>query len=194
MKTSVLKTAWVICMVSISALYMSAQTIKAGLTYANVNIPNSNLLSVKSKPNIFLGISNEIGLGNNFYFEPGISYYRLTNEYRNALVNFTSSRDYIAIPLLLNYHIINEFHIGGGFQSGILVNDGFRNDFDNKDFELSSQLHVTLYPVYNIGIELGYNYGITPYVEFDDISIGDVQFESGNGRNRFLYTTFLFKF
>lgn len=195
MKTSVLTTAWVVCILIFASSIVDAQpTIKAGLTYAKVSIPNQNLLSVKSKPNLFLGISNEIGLGNRFYIEPGISYYRLTNEYRNSIVNFTASRDYIAIPLLLNYHIIKEFHIGGGFQSGILINDGFRNDFDNKDFELSSQVHVTLYPVYNIGIELGYNYGLTPYIKFDDVSVGDVQFERGNGNNRFLYTTLLFKF
>lgn len=178
----------VICLFGIRAY--SQATIKIGGTYADLKTTGI-FYDVKPQTNLFAGIHYQLFFSDIIGIEPGISYYKLSSVFDTNLGDVKVTRDYIGVPLLVKFFPNSVISFGGGLQAGFLAKDDLSDNFRNKNFDLTAQAQITFTPIKQIGVELGYNYGMTPYLEYDTQTIGDFQFSNGNGTNSFLYATLL---
>lgn len=168
----------------------SQATFKIGGTYADIKT-NSLFYDIKPQTNLFVGVHYQLFFSEIIGIEPGISYYKLSSDFQTSLGDINVTRDYIGIPILVKFFPKSVVSFGGGLQAGFLANDNLDDNFRNKNFDLTAQAQLTFTPIKQVGLELGYNYGMTPYLEYDAQTVGDFQFENGTGANRFFYATLL---
>lgn len=168
---------------------LAQPTFKIGATLADIDAPEQDLFELNPKANLFVGIHLPLNFSDEFGIEPGLVYQRMTTELSTPIANITSTRDFIALPVLLKFFPTYIFSFGGGIQASFLAKDSFKENFQNKDFTMSAQVQGTVTPIPEVGIEFGYNFGLTPYTNFESTEIGSVSFKNGNGRNKFYYLT-----
>ncbi|MBK8389270.1 MAG: outer membrane beta-barrel protein [Saprospiraceae bacterium] len=187
-----IKSFVVVSMLVFGSISVWAQpTIKIGGTYADLDLNDNALFDVTSNPNLFLGLHYQLFFTDVIGIEPGITYQRLTSTLKTPIADFKLNRDYIGIPVLIKIIPNSILSFGGGVQAGFLMKDNLSDNFENKNFTLSGQLQATFNPVQQFGIELGYNFGFTPYIEFTNKEVGDFQFQNGDGSNKYFYAAFL---
>ena len=187
-----IKSFVVVSMLVFGSISVWAQpTIKIGGTYADLDLNDNALFDVTSNPNLFLGLHYQLFFTDVIGIEPGITYQRLTSTLKTPIADFKLNRDYIVIPVLIKIIPNSILSFGGGVQAGFLMKDNLSDNFENKNFTLSGQLQATFNPVQQFGIELGYNFGFTPYIEFTNKEVGDFQFQNGDGSNKYFYAAFL---
>ncbi|MFZ1789427.1 MAG: outer membrane beta-barrel protein [Saprospiraceae bacterium] len=192
MRTLKIKTVILLFVMAFTTITAWAQpSIKIGATYADLNLNDNALFDVTSKPNLYLGLHYQLFFTDVIGIEPGITYQRLTSVLETPIADFKLNRDYIGIPVLIKILPNSVFSFGGGVQAGFLMKDNLSDNFENKNFTMSGQVQATINPVKQFGIELGYNFGFTPYIEFTNKEVGNFQFQNGDGSNRYFYATFL---
>ncbi|HMS70437.1 MAG TPA: outer membrane beta-barrel protein [Saprospiraceae bacterium] len=187
-----IKSFVILSMLVFGSISIWAQpTIKIGGTYADLDLNDNALFDVTSNPNLYLGLHYQLFFTDIIGIEPGITYQRLTSTLKTPIADFKLNRDYIGIPVLIKIIPNSILSFGGGVQAGFLMKDNLSDNFENKNFTLSGQLQATFNPVQQFGIELGYNFGFTPYIEFTNKEVGDFQFQNGDGSNKYFYAAFL---
>lgn len=187
-----IKSFVILSMLVFGSISIWAQpTIKIGGTYADLDLNDNALFDVTSNPNLYLGLHYQLFFTDIIGIEPGITYQRLTSTLKTPIADFKLNRDYIGIPVLIKIIPNSILSFGGGVQAGFLMKDNLSDNFENKNFTLSGQLQATFNPVQQFGIELGYNFGFTPYIEFTNKEVSDFQFQNGDGSNKYFYAAFL---
>ena len=179
-----------ICILILGNKAYSQATFKIGGTYADVRT-SGLFYDIKPQANLFAGIHYQFFFSGVIGIEPGITYYKLSSLFDTNLGDIKVTRDYIGIPLLVKFFPNSIVSFGGGLQAGFLAKDNLDENFRNNKFDLTAQTQLTFTPIKQLGIEVGYNYGLTPYFEYDAQSVGDVQFSNGDGSNKFFYATLL---
>ncbi|RPE12120.1 PorT family protein [Chitinophaga lutea] len=138
---------------------------KGGLNIADVtNVSNSN-----ARASIYLGAFAKIQLTENWAAQPELVYSGQGYKADPPIISdFTVALNYINLPVMLQYHLIPEFHLEAGPQIGFLVaakakNDGnsvnLKDDYKGMDFGLGFGLGYT----FDMGLGIGarYNFGLT---------------------------------
>lgn len=169
----------------------SQTSLKVGSTIASLSTDDNFLFSKSPAANLFVGLHYQLFFNNLIGLEPGLTYYKLSTKIKSGNTAFKLTRSYIGVPILVKFFPKSMFSFGGGLQAGFLASDNFEDNFENNNFDVSGQLQVTFTPIKQVGIELGYNYGLTPYVEFKPINFNNLQFQEGDARNKYFYATFL---
>ena len=170
-----------ICIMVLGNKAYSQATIKIGGTYADVRT-SGLFYDTKHQTNLFAGIHYQFFFSDVIGLEPGLTYYKLSSLFDSNFGGVKVTRDYIGIPLLVKLFPNSVISFGGGVQAGFLAKDNLDENFRNKNFDLTAQTQLTFTPIKQLGIEVGYNYGLTPYFEYDPQSVGDVQFSNGDGQ------------
>ena len=166
-------------------------TIKLGATYSDLGFKDSPVFDVNPKSNLYLGLHYQLFFTDIIGIEPGINYHRLSTNLNSSSSGFKLQRNYVGIPVLIKILPNSVFSFGGGLEASFLAKDNLKDNFENKNFNVSGQLQVTFNPLKQLGFELGYNFGFTPYVTFEDKEFGNFQFRNGEARNEYFYAALL---
>lgn len=167
------------------SLYANAQQEvkfgpKAGVNFANL----SNVSKAKMLPGFYIGVVAEIKLTAKFSFQPELVYSSqgAKNEYSETKMGITYKHhnhdklDYINIPLLAKYYIMNGFSVELGPQFGFLIKAeskdeisgnntiteetrDFKNEVNSFDFGIGAGLSYDLPS--GLFINARYNFGVT---------------------------------
>lgn len=138
---------------------------KGGLNIADVtNVSNS-----KTRTSFHLGAFAKVQLTENWAVQPELVYSGQGFKADPPIISdFTVALNYINLPVMLQYHIIPEFHLEAGPQIGFRVaakaKDGgnsidLKDDYKGMDFGLGFGLGYT----FDMGLGIGarYNFGLT---------------------------------
>lgn len=151
--------------------------VKGGLNFATLRGEN---LDVDSRTGFHVGGVAELKFSDKFSLQPELLYTELgtknsTNELR---------LNYISLPVMAKYYVIDGFSLEAGPQFSFLVKDEVETptatiDPQTEDFDLG--LNVGLGYTFNNGlfIQSRYTLGITPVQESPDVKNGAFQLSLG---------------
>ena len=138
--------------------------IKGGLNISNLKgkIENNTI-----RTGLNFGILTEIILTDNYSFQPELLYsgqgFRNEDPTNSSVYKF----DYIIMPLLVKYYVINNLSIETGPQLGLLINSLNRSDTGNesinnqKIFDFGLDFGLGFQFSYGTFLQARYNLGIT---------------------------------
>ncbi|WP_347921863.1 porin family protein [Pontimicrobium sp. SW4] len=163
---------------------LNAQSLKFGVKSGiNVATINGGELNVDSRIGFHIGVVSEIEINNKFSIQPELMYSSQGAEEDIVQVKL----DYLLLPLLAKYHIVNGFSIEVGPQFAFLVNDEIELDNDNQsvfdtdseNFDLSASFGLGYQLKSSLFFQVRYNLGIIPVVENPDVTNGVFQLSAG---------------
>lgn len=140
---------------------------KGGLNIADL----TNISNTKARAAVHLGAFAQIGLDENWTIQPELVYSGQGAKIDPSLPllsDYTVALNYINLPVMLQYHLIPEFHLEAGPQIGFLVaakakEDGnsinLKDDYKGMDFGLGFGLGYTF--DMGLGVNARYNFGLT---------------------------------
>lgn len=147
--------------------FASAQGTKKGISYGVKGGLNLATLSGASSPKTLIGYQiggfAEIRLGNKFALQPEIVYSTQGVKYDNFGTDFTFNLNYINIPIVAKYYIVDALSLDLGPQIGFLTAANF-NGIDEKDSNKTIDFGFNAGAGYNVGknivVGLHYNLGL----------------------------------
>ncbi len=167
---------------------ISAQTsIKVGLNRANLDVSAKDVYDVNAKSSYLVGLHYLFNLQEVIGLETGLMYQRFSTDFKSTENTVKFNREYIAVPILIKFNPGSVFSLGGGLQASYLIKDNFSENFINRSFDLSAQAQANINIFKKIGLEIGYNLGFLPSIEFVDKRIGNIDFERGDAKNKYFY-------
>lgn len=146
---------------------------KGGLNVANVggdDVTNNNALA-----RFYLGGFANVAVNEKFSIQPELVYSQQGANFEIGSFDADAELDYLNLPVMLRYNVVETFYFEGGPQLGILLDDNFGGDVESTDFGLGLGLGVEL-PI-KLGFNLRYNLGLTDVV--DGASIQNRVFQVG---------------
>lgn len=157
---------------------LSAQEVsfgaKGGLNIADI----TSLSNSKARASIHLGAFAKVQLTENWAVQPELVYSgqgAKVDPSLPLLSDFTLALNYINLPVMLQYHLVPEFHLEAGPQIGFLVaakarEDGntinLKDEYKGIDFGLGFGLGYTF--DMGLGINARYNFGLTNVLDSDN--------------------------
>jgi hypothetical protein len=141
--------------------------LKGGLNVYNIN--NSNNFKFNSKNGFHAGLLGHIHLTKTLGLQPEIVYSTQGAQLNFGNQNTTLNRDYVNVPVLVQYMFAKGFRIQAGPQLGVLVRANSKtnneNSFDNKENFKTLDLAVSVGASYihpsSFGLDLRYNHGLS---------------------------------
>ncbi|MDN3491826.1 porin family protein [Winogradskyella bathintestinalis] len=154
---------------------------KAGLNVSNFSGGDADRNSLIA---FHVGAISEIPLGQRFSLQPELLYSRQGSEAQDVV---KIKVDYLAIPIMAKYYIVDDFSIELGPQFSFLINDKgeyINSDLPDADTDASNfDFGANVGLGYNIGtnlfVQARYNFGITTVVENPDITNNVFQLSLG---------------
>ena len=165
--------------------------VRGGVNFANITNENSNLESPDSRINFYAGLVAELPLHEVFSLQGEVFYSGQGFERNIPLVNdkVTYKADYIQVPLLAKFYIVEGLSIAAGPQFGFKVNEkiDFNPSENGVEFDTNSLNTFDMqgtagleYKLDNgIFIQGRYSYGFSDLVK--DSSIHTSVFSAGLG-------------
>lgn len=147
---------------------------------ALVNQINKDLKTIyKAKPSYMLGIGQEIGFSL-LALDIGLNYYEIKQEL-NISKQISNNR-LAGLSAQLRFKPSSFFDVGAGIMPSVSVSRD--EDIFEKSVDVSGLISIGVYPIKNIGVELGYNAGFIPYstIEIKD-SVGATIDQIDSNRN-----------
>ena len=124
---------------------------KAGVNFATIN--SDEFDSFDGRTAFHVGVVSEIPIGEMFSFQPELLYSAQGSDYSDPGFNGTVKLDYLNLPLMAKYYVVENLSLEAGPQIAFLLSatdegesDGFSYDEDIKDFIK--------------GIDFGINFGV----------------------------------
>jgi hypothetical protein len=146
--------------------------VKGGVNFSNIEGEGTNL---DARTGFHLGVITEISFSDKFSVQPEVLY----SAQGAKLKNFgTSQIDYLSVPILAKYYIVENFSIEAGPQVSFLVNDVFTFEESSKEDENLNAESLDFGFNFGLGYKFDnglfaqarYNLGITPIEENPDIT------------------------
>lgn len=180
---------------------------KAGVNFANI----SGQDNAEMKTGFHVGAVAEIKFNEKFSIQPEVLYSAQGAKYEyfvgnNKLADATQSLDYINIPIMAKYYIVDGFSVEAGPQVGFLtkaerkfenaVTGSSLSSGDNKDDFKSVDFGVNFGLAYDLPsglfINARYNLGLSKIGE--DYTIGNTTFEAADHKNSVIQVGLGYKF
>lgn len=133
--------------------------IKGGINFADLN--GDDVDGADGRTGYHFGVTAELGLGDKLSIQPE-AIYSAQGVKDN---NFDYNIDYINVPVLAKYYVVNNFSLQAGPQFGFKVND---KNVDAEGFDLSGAVGAEI-KFGKIFGQARYNFGLT------DVSDGDAK-------------------
>ena len=165
--------------------------VKAGVNIANYG---GDIENTDSRSGLHFGIVAELELGDNFSVQPELLYSIQGAKYKDSFSGvpgeITDKLDFILLPVMAKYYIVNGFSLEAGPQFGILLSakskaeaggETAEDDIDtyrNFDMALNGGIGYEL-PI-GIFIQARYSLGVTNIIEDTNDSIDDFVLTNNN--------------
>lgn len=139
---------------------------KAGLNVSSMT-KDGTLSDQKSKIGFNAGIFANFPVGSNFSIQPEVLYSQYGDKEERTVDNSTVSwgrhLDYITIPVMAQYNIVDGLFVEFGPEFGFMVNDKFKvkNETSNSTISESSLQAQYPYNKFNFGLGIGGGYWFT---------------------------------
>ena len=152
--------------------------VKAGLNVATIHGEN---LNTDSKLGLHVGGLVELKLSDSFSIQPEVLYSQMGTENDANQLKI----DYISLPVMAKYYIVDGFSLELGPQISFLVddvvktNDGGSLDPDIENYDLSANLGLGYQFKQGLFVQTRYNLGLTAIQENPDIKNGSFQISVG---------------
>ncbi|MGX5817311.1 porin family protein [Chitinophaga lutea] len=148
--------------------------VKGGLNIAKL----TNADRTKTRAGVYAGAFANIALTEEWAIQPELLYSGQGRKVDPPIIDdYTEALNYINLPVMVQYHIVPEFHLEAGPQIGFLVaakakGDGnsldIKDNYKGVDFGLGFGLGYTF--DMGIGINARYNFGLTNVLDDSDNS------------------------
>ncbi len=174
-----------VTLLGISAITVNAQDvafgIKSGLNVANIRVNN---LDADSRLGFHFGGTAELKFGERFSVQPEVLYSQFGAETSDEILKI----DYISIPIMAKYYVIDKFSFEAGPQFSFLANDELEVINFNGSAALDPQvnsfdlaLNLGMGYQFNGGIffQARYNLGLTNTQSSPDVKNGLLQLSLG---------------
>ena len=150
-----------------------------GLNISNQKVDNTFKNEyLDSKLGFHVGGFTEISLSKSFSLQPEILFSNQGSIEDNNSIKYTLSENYIKIPLLLNYYIVDNLKIQAGPQIGFLLSVNRKTEVDPNYFNFQTndlvleKLETTQdvaesYEVLNFGLNFGAGYELSSGILFN---------------------------
>ena len=172
---------------------------KAGVNFANI----SGLDNSEMKTGFHVGAVAEIKFNEKFSIQPEVVYSTQGAKftYNNAEVKLNN--DYINVPIMAKYYIVDGFSVEAGPQVGFLAKAeqegsycGFTGTVDAKDRYKSVDFGLNFGLAYDLPmgffVNARYNLGLSKVGE--DYTIGNLTYEAANNKNSVIQLGVGYKF
>jgi len=136
-----------------------------------------------------IGIVSEIGISDKFSVQPELMFSSQGAKVKGLVPSATVKLDYVAMPIMVKYYIVDGFSVEVGPQFSFLVNDvidfdnenGSQSDLDTdaENFDLSAAIGLGYKLTSKLFAQARYNVGVTTIEENPDITNGVFQFSVG---------------
>jgi hypothetical protein len=184
----------VFALIFLVSIGLKAQlTIKAGVVKSNVilkDINIDNLYESKFDP-LFAGVHYRLAPLNLLGFETGIQYTGIVEEAVGTQIDIENH--YLSIPVSVNIKPSSIISPGVGVLFSSLVDSSISDIVDQKSLDVSAFLKVNINPFKKLGLELGYNLGLVPFVEWQNFNQNGVNINNGGVQNRYFYGAVVLK-
>lgn len=163
-------------LVAVMAMAMSASAqlswgVKGGMNGANIGGDADGDIKIS----IYLGAFAEIPLAGNWAFQPELVYSRQGAAAGDINMRF----NYINVPLLAKFYVLDKWSIEAGPQVGFLLNAKLATDGNSvkipkemyKSIDVSIGLGTSYNITDNIGISARYNFGLTNVIDPDWLDV-----------------------
>lgn len=141
---------------------------KAGVNFANLSNSEGDM-----KTGFHVGVLAEIFINEKFSVQPEVLYSAQGTKYKEGGVEVKANMDYINVPIMAKYYLMDGLNIQAGPQVGFLVKSEL-GDIDSKD----------AYQSVDFGLNLGAGYELPMGVFFDaryNLGLSKVNKESDSG-------------
>jgi hypothetical protein len=139
----------VFCLLSVCAFSQIDLGVKAGLNLADFS--GDDLGDSKMRPSYLAGAYLGIGLGEKFAIQPEVLFVSSGSKFEDGSDKSTYKLNYISIPIMFKYKIVEMFNVQAGPQIGILASakneietGGNKTDVDIKDSLKSSDFGLAV--------------------------------------------------
>jgi hypothetical protein len=167
--------------------------IKAGVVKSDValkDITVSNLYTSKVDP-LFGGLYYEFTPLDLIGIETGLQYTGIVED--AAGTNIDIENHYLSLPLSISYKPKSLISPGIGVMVSSLINSSVADIIDQKKLDASGFAKITINPIKLLGIELGYNHGLVPFLKWSNTNAGGLSINNGSVQNRFYYLALALK-
>lgn len=147
--------------------------VKGGLNLANVSTSDAPGVSYSMKADFNAGVLVAIPIAGRFSIQPEALYSGQGSDIKVDSLTGKYNFQFINIPVLIKYHIINGLYLETGPQFGLLIGakvkaDGgsstdIKDELKTSDFGWTAGLSFLL-PV-NFGVDARYNFGLTNFLK-----------------------------
>lgn len=147
--------------------------VKGGLSLAKL----TDFDRSKTRPSIYLGAYAKIGLDKNWAIQPELLYSGQGNKYEDVFrIDYTTKLGYINVPVMVQYHIVEEFFLEAGPQLGFLtgahtkadkVSIDIKDDMKGVDFGLGFGLGYQF--DMGLGVSARYMFGLSKVYDISNI-------------------------
>lgn len=192
-----------IAVVGLSATGVAQQQVKFG-PKAGVNFANlSNVDDSEMKTGFHVGAVAEIKFNEKFSIQPEVVYSAQGTKFTSDNAEVKYNNDYINVPIMAKYYIVDGFSVEAGPQIGFLMKAeqegsyrGFTGTTDVKDYYKSVDFGVGLGLAYDLPMGLffnaRYNLGLSKVQE--DVTVGNVTFKADDVKNNVIQIGVGYKF
>ncbi len=172
---------------------------KAGVNFANL----SNMDNSEMKTGFHVGAVAEIKFNEKFSIQPEVVYSAQGTKFSSNNAEVKLNNDYINVPIMAKYYIVDGFSVEAGPQIGFLMKaeqegsyGGFTGTTDMKDYYKSVDFGVGLGLAYDLPMGLffnaRYNLGLSKVQE--DYTVGSVTFKADDVKNNVIQVGVGYKF
>jgi hypothetical protein len=170
------------------SMNLSAQfTIKAGLLKSKIIVKDITVSNI-NKSNIdplFGGLYYQFTPLDLLGIEAGLQYTGIIEDADG--INIDIKNHYLSLPLSVSLRPKSFISPGVGIMLSSLVDSNVPDILEQKTLDASGFVKITLNPINKIGIELGYNHGFVPFLNWENTNAGGVSINNSSVQNRFYY-------
>lgn len=172
---------------------------KAGVNFSNI----SGLDNAEMKTGFHVGAVAEIKFNEKFSIQPEVLYSAQGAKFTNNNSEVKWNNDYINIPIMFKYYLVDGFSVEAGPQVGFLTKaeqegtfGGYTGTTDVKDNYKSVDFGVNFGLAYDLPsglfVNARYNLGLSKIGE--DYTIGNTTFEAADHKNSVIQVGLGYKF
>ncbi len=172
---------------------------KAGVNFANI----SGLDNSEMKTGFHVGAVAEIKFNEKFSIQPEVVYSAQGTKFTSNNAEVKWNNDYINIPIMAKYYVVNGFSVEAGPQVGFLMKAeqegtymGYTGTADVKDNYKSVDFGVNFGLAYDLPqgffVNARYNLGLSKVGE--DYTIGNVTYKAEDHKNNVIQVGIGYKF
>jgi hypothetical protein len=180
-----MKKTLIVFFVAIASICNAQLSLKFGLIRSKIQSTQPNFLTYDAKITpLFGGIYYRIKAGNLFGLETGLQYQGYSEKYELI----TAKRHNVSVPIAISYKPSSFISPGIGIQlSQTLTKNSTIPNPQANYFDLMLLGKVNINPFNSIGLELGYNIGLIPFVSYTVTDTNGKELGDQSLSNQYMY-------